>query len=148
MPGARKRNDVPRILEIPETGEKPAEILPHKVIADEKNDFQLDHEIGTLNDPKKYWSFVFEKEMDILHVYFAYKYSQHGQPKRDEHRRKIFSLETNEWGRFHINGRFSSYRGQHYRQHFVNIGYFEKCNPIIFVNSKPKIQINEMDDLF
>lgn len=148
MPVAQKRNAVPRILEIPNSNTESTGLIIHKVIADEKNDFELNHELQSFNDRNKYWSFTFENENDLLLVYFAYTYFQHGQPKRDERRFKIFTLKLNDWGSFHINGRFTSYSGQHYRQHFVNIAHIDKFNHQIFLDTKPKIFINKMENLF
>ena len=148
MPGARNRNAVPRVLEIPNINFESTDLIIHKVIADEKNDFELKPEVQLFNDQTKYWSFTFKSEKDLLEVDFAYKYSEHGQPKREERHFKIFVLQLNEWGSFHINGRFTSYSGQHYRQHFVNILNTDKYNQKIFIDSKPKIHINKMENLF
>ena len=148
MPEAGIRNAVPRKLEIPVKATRVDGIFIHKVTAREWEDFSLEHKTEIIENDKRYWTLAFRRESDAVQVLFTYDYISHGQPERKDHRTPLFKLVLGEWGSFHINGRFASYSGQYYTQHFLNIGNIAEFKPDLFLESEPKVHINKMDHLF
>jgi hypothetical protein len=148
MPGAGKRNAVPRKLEIPANAPVSDGMIIHKVTAWEQEDFALKQTTELIKDSGKYWTLSFRKENDAVLVLFTYDALYHGRPERNDNKRPLFKLVSDEWGAFHINGRFASYSGQYYTQHFLNIGNFSEFISDRFVKSAPKALVDEMDHLF
>lgn len=146
MPNAALRNSVPRTIALPALAED-GTMLIHEVKAREENDFELNEDVF-YSDKNKYWAFEFEKPAEKLCIYFSYSYHDHGQPNRNMFRRNVFNLKIGEIASLHINGRFTYYSGQWYKQHFVNIGYCDSFTKDLFVSQKPAHFIDKMDDLF
>jgi len=148
MPEAGKRNAVSRKLEIPVNAKRFDGILIHKVTAREWEDFSLEQKTEIIKNDKRYWTLAFHRESDAVQVLFTYDYIRHGRPERKDHRTPLFKLALGEWSSFHINGRFTSYSGQYYTQHFLNVGNIAEFNPDLFVEIEPKVHVNKMDHLF
>ncbi len=148
MPGAAKRNAVPRKLEVPKCDFGPDGILIHKVFAREDDDFNLEQKTEMLNESNKYWTLTFQPKDSAVQILFAYNYYEHGHPDRGTYRGTLFRLGPRKQGTLHINGRFSSYSGQYYKQHFVNIGNVDKFNPKLFLENKPDYFVDKMANLF
>ncbi len=96
----------------------------------------------------KYWALFFEKKDDTLDVFFKYDYFKHGNPKRNISKDAICKLTANEWFSLHINGRFTSYSGQHYTQSFLNIANTTNFDASFLYAKNPKKHINFMSHLF
>ena len=148
MPGAAIRNAVPRTLELPIVLGASQKIFIHKIVAHEQDNFRLQQKSEISEESDRYWSLSFPEDQDAVQVLFAYSYSQHGQPNRGTFRRPIFKLTAGQWGSMHINGRFTSYSGQWYRQHFVNIAHVDNPERNLFLSGKPDFYINKMVHLF
>jgi len=117
------------------------------VSANEYDDFFLESNTFTMSKSHTYDSFEFEVSEDKLRVYFSYSYYQHGAPDRKMYRRNIFNLSRGETASFHINGRFTSYTGQSYKQYFVNIGY-DVNEATVFLTKPFNQHIDKMANLF
>ena len=147
MPGAKARNSVPKALKLPILNSATEGLFIHEIYADENHNFEL-HQHWHETDLMKYWSLDFREESSLLRILFTYDYYQHGQPKRNAHRQPIIKLDREAFASFCINGRFTSYRGQFYRQHFVNLAYVESPTSNIFLSERKTMTVNKMADLF
>lgn len=148
MPNAALRNSVPRVMEIPSNSGVSENIYVHEIKASEDSHFKTNHETFGVQDHNKYWSLSFTDQDGVLEVMFTYNYSDHGKPDRGAHRRPLFNLKEGETGVLHINGRFASYSGQYYKQHFVNVAHVIELSSDIFIKSEPVKFVNKMVDLF
>ena len=148
MPNAAKRNAVPRKMSIPLNDNINDGIYVHEIKISEKDDFDLHQETYYMDNAIKYWSLFFNNEAGFVKVQFKYSYWEHGKPDRGKFKKTLFKLRKNEIGVLHINGRFTSYSGQHYTQHFVNIANTTEVCENIFMNREPTYFVNKMADLF
>lgn len=148
MPGAGKRNAVPKKLQIPAVVTDSNGMLIHHVTAREENNFVLEQKTEIVEHATRYWTVAFQKTHDTVQVLFTYNTILHGLPKRNACKRPLFKLAPGKWGSFHINGRFASYSGQMYIQHVLNIGHGTACNPDWFLQSDSDIHVNELGHLF
>ena len=146
IPNSKLRNSVPRRLELPYI-ENDAAIFVHEVKATEDNGFKLESETLAIPNPKKYWSFEFTESGNRLNVFFRYSYHEHGAPNRGGVRRNLINLSKGETASFHINGRFTYYSGQWYRQYFVNIGY-GVSETDVFLSKPFNRHVSKMVNLF
>ena len=146
MPNSKLRNSVPRALKLPHI-ESDAAIFVHEVNATEDNGFNLESETLVIPSQKKYWSFEFTESDNRLSVFFSYNYHEHRAPNRECFRRNLINLSKGETASFHINGRFTYYSGQWYRQYFVNIGY-GVSETDVFLSKPFNRHINKMVNLF
>ena len=148
MPGAKARNSVPKAFNIPVFNSTTEGLFIHEIRADESHNFELHQQSWYETDLMKYWSLHFREESSLLRVFFTYDYYRHGQPKRNAHRQPIMKLDREAFACFCINGRFTSYSGQFYRQHFVNLAYVKSPTSNIFLSRRKTITVNKMADLF
>lgn len=150
MPGAAKRNTIPRRLTIPFYTSDIDGIYAHEVNSFERSNFNLEQSTKFFENKRRYWSldFVEDRNNEIIEVFFAYSISEHGKPNRGTYRRPLFKLSPGEWGAFHINGRFISYSGQWYCQYFVNIANTKNVQPNMFLESGEKYFVDKTVHLF
>lgn len=148
MPGAEKRNAVPRKLLLPGTPHPLPPIFVHKVSAEERNDFHLKQTTHLPASEEHYWSFRFQQQADQLEVWFTYSRTEHGAPDRGSYSRPLFNLKLNQTGAFSINGRFSSYQGQYYASHFINLGFVNRFHDNLFLTQTPDHSIDLRTHLF
>ena len=69
-----------------------------------------------------------------------------GQPPRDRAPRAIV-VPRGGWGRIILNGRHTSYSGQHYRQATYNVGFVDVPSATLF-SGEPKYRVSFEADLF
>lgn len=148
MPNAAKRNAVPRKMLIPLNDITNNGIYVHEVKISEKDDFKIQQKTFNIDNTEKYWSLIFNNETGFVKVQFKYNYPEHGKPDRGRFKKTLFKLRENEIGIFHINGRFASYSGQYYSQHFVNIANTAEILGNIFIENEAAYYANKMADLF
>lgn len=137
MPRAEKRKAIPQKLLLPDATHPLPPVLLHEVIACEWKDFQIQQSTKRLDQQLRYWSFQFQQQDEHLEIWFTYSRTEHGSPERGSHQRKIFNLKNNQTAAFHINGRFSSYTGQYYASHFVNLGFVKRFSDNLFLTKVP-----------
>jgi len=147
MPKAAQRNAVPRKLKIPSEVAS-CQIFVHQVFAREWKDFNLEQKTEIFRESNKYWTLIFLKSEEQVQVFFTYDHYKHGQPNRGTYRKSLFKLQLGETGALHINGRFSSYSGQNYKQHFVNIGNVYKLDSNWFLENESNYYVDQMAHLF
>lgn len=149
MPGAALRNCVPRKMAIPASSDEYGGLWVHEVRANEAEGFNIHESTHVIREENKYWSFSFlGGEGKDIQVLFTYDYFEHGQPNRGAYRRPIFKLGSGDVGILHINGRFTSYSGQWYKQNFVNIANVDTVEPGVFLVKKEKYFVDKMVHLF
>jgi hypothetical protein len=148
MPGAAKRNAIPRKLEILNDKVASCKIFIHEVFAQEWEDFNLEQKTEVFTKSNKYWTLTFLDFKDEVQILFTYDYYEHGQPNRAAYQKPLLKLRLGETGSLHINGRFSSYSGQYYKQHFVNIGNVCQFNSNLFLENEPNHHVDKMVHLF
>lgn len=148
MPGAGKRNAVPKKLLFPNKNNNEDSIFLHEIVAQEWNDFQLEEKTEEIKDRDRYWSFTLQQNEDQLQIYFYYNWAEHGAPDRGAYQRPQFNLKLGQTGSLHINGRFVSYDDQYYVSHFVNIANVDRFNRDLFVINEPNYLIDQMVRLF
>ncbi len=148
MPEAAKRNAVPRKMEVPVNVFNRDGLYIHKVTADESNNFILKPKLEILPGTSKYWTLNFVDMSSVYRVIFKYKYYSHGKPDRGNDKILLFNLKSGQTGTYHINGRLTSYSGQHYIQHFVNIGNMKTVDKGIFLDRKSDFFVDNKVDLF
>ncbi|QDT27751.1 hypothetical protein Enr10x_30810 [Gimesia panareensis] len=148
MPEAEQRNAVPHRLLLPEAPRPLPPVIIHEVIAQEGNDFQLKQTTQFPVSEEQYWSFQFQQQSDQLEVLFTYSWTEHGAPDRGSYTRPLFSLKLSQTGAFSINGRFSSYDGQYYAAHSVNLGFVDRFHDNLFLTQAPEHSIDLRAQLF
>ncbi len=153
MPDSIKRNAIPRVMDIPYIYCSEDEFLIHEISSYEDDNFLLSDSTTTTKIYKnrknnKYWTFSFEPKDDILSVFFRYTYFEHGSPSRHTSKEAICKLKINEWVSIHINGRFTSFSGQYYEQHFINIANTSSLDTVFFSYKSPIKHIDLMVHLF
>ena len=147
MPGAAKRNAVPRVLVVAATDASTDAIFLHKVACKEGNGFAPEQQTEVIDSPKQYWSLAFDDENGFLVGSFTYDLHKHGQPSRHHSRTRIFKLREGEYGALHINGRHTYYSGQFYTQHVVNVAFLNAFDSEVFLK-EPDMCVNLMANLF
>lgn len=159
-PKATARNQVPKSFLIDGHAEKSSEIYVHYIAAHEENGFQPEEKFYPLktygfienkaSKNKHYlnitffgdvdkWTFISEKELQGLWGPI--------RPKQ-----QIFNLKKDEWGCLLLNHRYSGSEGAYgeisYSQDVFNIVNFDQFDPAIFMNHKPKYNIDRLEQLF
>ncbi|WP_417390997.1 hypothetical protein [Gimesia sp.] len=148
MPDAEKRNAVPHKLLLPDAPRPLPPVFVHKIYAKEGDGFQLKQTTQLPASEEHYWSFQFQQQADQLEVWFTYSRTEHGAPDRGSYSRPLFNLKLNQTGAFSINGRFSSYQGQYYASHVVNLGFVNRFHDNLFLTQTPDHSIDLRTHLF
>lgn len=148
MPFAKKRNETPRKLALPDDLQESEKHLIHEVFCYESKDFELYEKIDYFNPGLKYWSFSYAYEPDNVKVFFTYDYYKHGKPDRGSYKNSLFKILKGQIGVFWINGRFTSYSGQYYMQHCVNIAWVDYPDKNIFIALEPTYFVDKFAHLF
>ena len=147
MPEAHSRNSVPEKFLLPNLPMEQEGIVAHEVMASEDNNFECYQNIISVNSNSRYWSLSFQKKDELLEVAFRYSYGAHGQPKRSSYQ-ILFNLEPGQYGSFKINGRFTYYSGQFYRQQIVHVAHKPTNGPELFLKHEPIKVVSKLAHLF
>lgn len=147
MPGAVRRNAVPRELLLP-VGLLAGEFLLHSVSADEHDRFQLRQQVEWGERACRYGSYRFSRAESGLAISFKYDYWYQGKPYRFALNRPLFTLHPGQRASLAINGRFASSCGQFYRQSWVNFAYVEQLDASVFLRREPDFFVDMRANLF
>lgn len=154
MPGAAKRNAVPKALQLPAT-QALQPVIVHEVNAHEFNKFELSEKISQCQQLKKHWCLKFETKHDetasgsnpSVQIRMDYNVQSTGLPSRGAYIRELFELAPSQSAVFQINGRFS-WDETWYEQHQINVAFLHKFNERIFLEKTPDFVVNQLEDLF
>lgn len=147
MPNAARRNAVPTRYAVP-TPTVPGTMHVHEVRSAEWQDFRPEQSLASLDPVQKQGPFGFTVHDGELTVSYTYSGLTFGQPNRGRYRHRLFRLKTGETGRFLINGRFSSYSGQWYAQHVLNVAWLAAFDADVFLGGSPTYEVNKLVHLF
>lgn len=73
--------------------------------------------------------------------------SSDGQPRRHS-RPEVLQLKPGEYARLMMNGRYTTYSGQHYSEMLYNVAYGDNIAAARFLNGKPDHEFSLAEHLF
>jgi hypothetical protein len=116
---------------------------------DEKNNFNvaLLAENASAQLPKMQGSLVLKIDQNDALILGLRWQSDDGQPSRHP-RPEVIQLKPNEYAQLIMNGRHTSYSGQHYTEHIYNVAYGDNIAADRFLNCQPEHEFSLADNLF